>query len=175
MMRRWVREEGWGYRRERRTTFCLVRVSSWFLTVLFGPHGRSSTPRWCRETTQSTNEHLSARVEWLVNEMALTAHAKFSISESVWVFVKAQRFLSARRMQPAVHWWLHSVDDASCWQWTWSEDASHNITAGRWEDTSHTHTQETCKHCVTPWHSVKVTSRSLFRLAIISDLSLQTH
>lgn len=47
-------------------------------------------------------------------------------------------------------WWLHSVDDTSCWQWTLSEDASHNITAGRWEDTTHTHTQR--KHANTVSH-----------------------
>lgn len=61
---------------------------------------------------------------------------------STCVFVKVCPYMSAVRMQPAVCWWLHCMDDTSCWQLARSEDASHNITAGRWEDitSKHTHT-----------------------------------
>lgn len=135
----------------------------------------SSTLRWCRETSQRTGEHFSTRAEFVKKWGCIRRGTVHCEVLHFGVFVKAQRFLSTRRMQPAVRWWLHSVDGTSCRTWTWSEDASHNITAGRWEDTTHTHPQQTCKHCVTLWHSVKVTSRSLFRLAIISDLSLQPH
>lgn len=91
---------------------------------------------------------------------------------NICVFVEVCPSLSALGMQPAVCWWLSCMDDTSCWQWAWSEDASHNITAGRWEDitSKHTHIRSD-----TVWHSVKVISRSLFRLAIISDLSLHPH
>lgn len=60
----------------------------------------------------------------------------------VCVFVKVCPSLSVFQIQPAVCWWLSCVDDTSCWQWAWGEDASHNITAGRWEDitSKRTHT-----------------------------------
>lgn len=108
---------------------------------------------WCREASQSTTKHLLVPAECIINKKirCVTVRANFAISKSIWVFVKACQFLSALKTQPAVSWW-HSVDDTSCWQWTWSENVSHNITAGRWEDltTKRTYAQ-TCKRTVALW------------------------
>lgn len=69
---------------------------------------------------------------------------------NICVFVEVCPLLSVYRPQAAVCWRLTCPDYTSCWQWAWSKDASHNITAGRWEDVTseRTHTYAV-KHCVT--------------------------
>lgn len=85
-----------------------------------------------QEVCACTGEHvlfspvLSDCIIWICNRVCARSAA--------CVLVKVCPYMSAVRTQPAVCWWLHCVDDTSCWQWARSEDASHNITAGRWED-----------------------------------------
>lgn len=100
---------------------------------------------------RQSRKHVYARGSMHMSSICLCLQ-NMPTKENIWyavayilyicVFVKVCPSLSVFQIQPAVCWCLSCVDDTSCWQWAWGEDASHNITAGRWEDitSKHTHT-----------------------------------
>lgn len=135
------------------------------VSSLHGTDAKGQLENW-----QSRRLHIHTHILGLSTLVKFPVECKSNLWLHVCIFVHFWWSLSVSRMQPAVCWRLSCVDYTSCWQRACSEDASHNITAGRWEDITSKHT-----HTRMQWHSVKVISRSLFRLAIISDLSFHPH